>query len=776
VSAAGADLELVATVPEGWSVLAAGDARVDVTASTVTWALGPLDAADRPARELRLRAPETGPPGSPAVEAKIEGLLRSADGEMDRADSTILVAPRLVVEHVVLADVDRPGHEPAAYLEPGEDLTGLARFDAIRVRFQVRNADLLETSLLPRLQYEAADGEFRDVPIGGSRDGVPFYIDAEWRRVDGGSGTLPGPAREPIAADSLRIDDTDNLEQAPVDGVRLMGQKEPPRVTLPADSYTEIEFAVRVSPDIDAREVVRLRLVDAVGAIEGATVATVRAARSVGQPLSPRQLEGIPVGPPLDVKPAGIGDVDYPLVAAVTAAAWPETSAEPRYRLAAAVPGETTPRYQLAAPFMSPHEPDYSLVSDTCAACHRTHVAKGTPLVAGTAPQATMCFTCHDGSGSDLDVEARYADPTVPANDAGTPGTEPSAYYRHDAVTAATPPNVHSLTTSNEFEGVLNRHSECADCHNAHNATSSPSEHWSDGWSVSGAQSSTSGVAVTQGAARTAPAYTFLAGTVGAQPTREYEICLKCHSGFTTLPAQDPAFPSTWALDKGIEINPANGSYHPIAGAGTNTTTQMAFSLANSSPYKQWNFTTSGTVRCLHCHGDPSKFDAITPPDPGADLAPHASANRGILFQPYRDRELKGPTEPYDAADSALCLVCHAEEPFVDSNGTNTAFPRHDMHMTGMAGEGPGGTDIDTPGAGGGNAICAECHYRTHSTAQAYAAGDRSNTGLVNFAPNVQPNNGVLRYERTPGGGVTCTLVCHGERHGGGGGGGGGGG
>jgi hypothetical protein len=135
-----------------------------------------------------------------------------------------------------------------------------------------------------------------------------------------------------------------------------------------------------------------------------------------------------------------------------------------------------------------------------------------------------MCFTCHDGGGSDVDVEARYADPTVPANDAGTPGTEPSAYYRHDAVTAGTPPNVHSLTTSNEFEGVLNRHSECADCHNAHNATSTPAEQWSDGWSVSGGQASTSGVDVTHDAAGTTPAYKFLGGTAGAQPTRAYEI------------------------------------------------------------------------------------------------------------------------------------------------------------------------------------------------------------------------------------------------------------
>ena len=55
---------------------------------------------------------------------------------------------------------------------------------------------------------------------------------------------------------------------------------------------------------------------------------------------------------------------------------------------------------------------------------------------------------------------------------------------------------------------------------------------------------------------------------------------------------------------------------------------------------------------------------------------------------------------------------------------------------------GPAGTNIDTPGHGGGNAICAECHFRTHGTALAFNASDRDNPRLVNFAPNVKPYNG----------------------------------
>ena len=77
---------------------------------------------------------------------------------------------------------------------------------------------------------------------------------------------------------------------------------------------------------------------------------------------------------------------------------------------------------------------------------------------------------------------------------------------------------------------------------------------------------------------------------------------------------------------------------------------------------------------------------------------------------------------------------------------------------------GPGGSSIDLPFAGAGNAICSECHFRIHGTALAVNEGDRSNPRLVNFAPNVRPNGSTIEFTKTATGG-TCTLVCHGEAH-----------
>jgi hypothetical protein len=194
----------------------------------------------------------------------------------------------------------------------------------------------------------------------------------------------------------------------------------------------------------------------------------------------------------------------------------------------------------------------------------------------------------------------------------------------------------------------------------------------------------------------------------------------------------------------------------------------MALSLAGTSPYKQWDFTTDGTVRCVNCHADSSKYSSTTAQAAGSDLAPHSSQYRGILIQNYRDRVLKSTGEAYAAADSALCLVCHAEEGFVsNASDAPTNFRLHQEHLTGLAGKGNGGTDIDTPGAGQGNAICAECHFRIHGTALAYQVGDRSNTRLVNFAPNVLPEGatGTLKWTATGVGTGTCTLTCHGYDH-----------
>ena len=128
----------------------------------------------------------------------------------------------------------------------------------------------------------------------------------------------------------------------------------------------------------------------------------------------------------------------------------------------------------------------------------------------------------------------------------------------------------------------------------------------------------------------------------------------------------------------------------------------------------------------------------------------------------------------HNSNDFALCFLCHSEAPFADTSGnarSDTNFREHGFHMGRLQWRGSGGTDIDVAGAGQGNSLCAECHYRTHSTQSAYQTSNNTYKRLVNFAPNVRPRGGVagnpLTWTFTAGSPATgtCTLMCHGADH-----------
>lgn len=385
------------------------------------------------------------------------------------------------------------------------------------------------------------------------------------------------------------------------------------------------------------------------------------------------------------------------------------------------------------------------LTSSDCAACHAAHSADSVDLIQTSPPGSTLCFRCHSGSGSPYDVAAQFA-PTATNN----PATD--SYFRH------------------LVEDESSRSATCASCHNPHDANSSRPTVSSSGWTASGDVRAADGVAVTNGTTGTEPTYTPISRSNGGSLVLEYQLCLACHSGTRTLPTRSASHPSWWALDKGIELNPANNAFHPIEAAGRNQSTQMAASLAGTSPFKAWNYTIGATIRCTSCHGDPSTVSQ--PAD--AQQATHASPNRGLLIAPYRDRVLKSADEPYDPSDFALCYLCHTERPFVDPNydpsAPDTAFSLHGMHVSLNAWTSDAGTSIDTAGAGEGLALCSECHFRTHSTALAYQAGDTSPTarstgsaGLVDFAPNV---TGPRSWTGPNSNGLgSCTLTCHGFAH-----------
>ena len=737
-------VSFVEHVPAGWTVLDAGTGVWNDQDGTVTWAVGTVSGQDTASRSLAVRAPQTSPAGGAALSATFAARLTYQGGALDAAAVDVLVSPAIVVEHRTFGRID-PASLAVGYLAEDAPIADVAVFDVVRVRFQLWNADALATSLVPQLEFRPAGiGSFAMVPATDPVLEVPFYVSHEWRWASSAhSGAVSSAKVEDLGTADLLDDDLALTGEQPVVGRRVMGPNPGPAITLPGGSYTEVEFSVHTAIAATYLASYEFRLSDGGQPIPDAAIATLTVEAKPPLELTPGQRSGTPEG-----------------------------GTAIRYTLAFAA---------LTTTAISPHG-GYTLTTDACAQCHASHSAPGPNLTAYASPSATLCFSCHDGSTNPdgtpravNDTKLQYAiTPTSPDNNPAT-----SSYYRHDATVATT----HTSADLNEFGGVANRHNECTDCHDSHSATDAPSTETAAGWTTPGQQTGISGVSAVNGTAGTAPVYTLQ--PTGATPVSlEYQLCLKCHSGFTNLLPQTAGAASTWALDKGVELNPANRSTHPIEGPGSNRTPAMRASLAGTSAYKLWTFTETSTIRCLNCHGDSRKAITTLPapagytaPAAGGDLAPHAVQFRGILMNAYRDRALKPAGELFNTTDFALCFQCHGEDAFAPGGGSSqTNYQFHRKHTTLLFGGSVSG-DIDTAGAGRGNAICAECHFRLHSDAFPVAGQTRTpgpadvpgsvpGTRLVNFAPNVLARSGVLSWTaKTSTTQGTCTLLCHGASH-----------
>ena len=701
------------------------------------------------------------------------------------------------VNHYVLARMEGSAFR-ASYLPVDNIVPDAAQFQTFRVRFQLHNAGATPITATPQLEYRTeGSGGYIIVPAK-PLNGIPFHIAREWVPNLGlGGGTMQGPLSEDIAAADLLIGKENGFA---VNGHHSMGANPDRPVTLPSTSYTEQEFTISLTMDAKYLTGYELRITDGGTPLAGMDPATIRLGAPPAVKLSPDQHQGVAVVRPRTrsvsvvpspAAPSSAGSA-FPAVFAASSSAVP---AEPAVSApSSSVSQANTMRYPLLASTLSAasvassdiHGP-FLATADQCGICHRAHAAKAPNLLVNVSESA-LCLTCHGAAaGANTNVQFQYELDRPPnVNDLTT-----REYYSHDAVNS-NPPVAHTRSELNEFGGVSNRHSECADCHNSHKARSTDSTQTTDGWDASGRLAGVSGVSVLNGTTPgSAPRYTFLNGVAPNVVTREYQLCFKCHSGFTQLPPPIAKKPSTDWLDKAVEFNPANTSFHPVEAPGKNTTPKMAASLKGFSTYKLWEFQTTSTIRCLNCHASsttsgpnpPLTVDpTLTLPPAGSALQPHTSANRGILLRNYRDRVLKSGTEDYSNLDFALCYVCHGEEPFANStepfasNATN--FRLHGLHLSGKQMQnrtsGPtAGTDIDNPGDGQGNAICAECHFRLHSTtnkvgAQELTGDPITGSRLVNFAPNVTPEpaiGGTISWTTTGTGSGSCTLTCHGVPH-----------
>lgn len=331
-----------------------------------------------------------------------------------------------------------------------------------------------------------------------------------------------------------------------------------------------------------------------------------------------------------------------------------------------------------------------------CVNCHDAHGYNmdGTGLIPSLvfSREEKLCHVCHDGSPATANIKAEfskaYKHPVATAGKhAATEGGTSSAY-------AASPTN--------------NRHAECADCHNPHVAKSDGSAPVAP--TASNRLRGVGRIAVTNGAAGSAPTYTYRSASDTTPPVTEYEICFKCHSSWTTQPAGQTDF--------AVRFNANNPSYHPVEAVGKNTNINVNAFVGG------W----TGTVQmyCTDCHTS----------DSTATRGAHGSQYRYIL-----KKSATASSSQRTMASSELCFDCHRYNTYANDGASTTekGYSRFNP---------PTWSKGHTFHVGNTRSPCYACH-------DSHGSASKPHLIVTGRSP------GLNSYTETSTGG-TCSPTCHG--------------
>jgi ribosomal protein S27E len=252
---------------------------------------------------------------------------------------------------------------------------------------------------------------------------------------------------------------------------------------------------------------------------------------------------------------------------------------------------------------------------------------------------------------------------------------------------------------ANEDLQTMQRHVECADCHNGHQLNGD-----------SGAPP------LVMGATRGVTGIDLSGFDVTPAPY-QYQVCLKCHADNnalfqTAVPRQIDEVNLRYRFDS---INP---SFHPVAAAGKNASVPGLLGMSESS-----------YIYCTDCHGN---ADSVMAGGSEAN-GPHGSKYDHQLLYRY---EQDSYPQTYSTLFYALCYSCHSETVLFDEAQTN--FPSHQRHVRGRG----------TP--------CSICHD-PHGVSSMGGATVTGNAHLINFdARFVDPASAVYNSVTK-----SCTVSCH---------------
>jgi hypothetical protein len=348
-------------------------------------------------------------------------------------------------------------------------------------------------------------------------------------------------------------------------------------------------------------------------------------------------------------------------------------------------------------------------------------------------------------------------------------------YSGHEPVfTTATPP-----------EGALNysKHVECPDCHNPHRTR--PRNTGGTGGVYEGMR----GIRL-DGTVRD--------DTSAQDNVAQYEICFRCHgdsyasvTGTTVL--GDPNAGLIPTGNKREQFQTTNSTYHPVAGPGKNTSSNLAAQLAPKG------LSTTSVIQCTDCHNSDyysgAAFQGLVsqyPANQGQPKGPHGSSRYNLL-RARMWNTLPGPSTwspgGVAGANFDLCFHCHDLDRLTqrrtdDSPGARTNFydlagGRDNLHWLHL---------VDRISKS--QPICRSCHYNVHSNVNETNTQYRVTTGagptgtdcdagtvytnpnlvplsttrLISFHPNIQRLGSRLKPEwclNTVTRQRRCYLACH---------------
>jgi hypothetical protein len=313
----------------------------------------------------------------------------------------------------------------------------------------------------------------------------------------------------------------------------------------------------------------------------------------------------------------------------------------------------------------------------------RVLAALGRPTPVSDSPfkEEDFCYRCHSIAGSTPagDGMKSTANRDWYGTSGAVMGTASQNIFRQMNLTGsghrvANYNGIHRTSVFDEpigfFATLGNKHVECTDCHSAHGAGSTTHTIGTNTIPASGGVlSDVVGVTYASGAmntsnwdptAATKPRGLGTFGTSLTTATREYEICMRCHS---SVNPNVWSWGTTWT-DISLEFNTGNRSYHPVFGSlnsGSSSALRAnqlytAATVANGPP-DAMVFANPGTqtMYCSDCHGAMAS-------DPAA-MGPHGSTAPRVLKGRYPNRSNGTPyTLNEVAAGTAtdlLCLKCH---------------------------------------------------------------------------------------------------------------------